>query len=125
MATLGVRISVIAFAIRLGPLLGDGRPGEPRLLSGRARRSGRCAGGEAERSARLFGAAERTLGAVEAPVYDVYGPNRSFYEQTLSAARSRLGEAAFEEAWSAGREMDVDQAVEYALQNAEASPLSP
>jgi predicted ATPase/DNA-binding XRE family transcriptional regulator len=81
--------------------------------------------GEAERSARLFGAAERTLGDVEAPVYDVYGPNRSFYEQTLSATRSRMGEAAFEEACSAGREMDFDQAVKYALQNAEVPPSSP
>jgi predicted ATPase len=81
--------------------------------------------GEAERSARLFGAAEGMLRAVEAPVYDVYGPNRSFYEQTISATRSRLGESAFEEARAEGRAMTFDQTVEYALQNAEASPSSP
>jgi hypothetical protein len=81
--------------------------------------------GEAERSARLFGAAEGMLRAVEAPVYDVYGPNRSFYEQTISATRSRLGEPAFEEARAEGRAMTFDQTVEYALQNAEASPSSP
>jgi len=78
--------------------------------------------GEVERSARLFGAAEGMLRAVEAPVYDVYGPNRSFYERTRSATRSRLGESAFEEVQAEGRAMTYEQVVEYALKGDKTSP---
>jgi predicted ATPase/DNA-binding XRE family transcriptional regulator len=81
--------------------------------------------GQTDRSARLFGAAEGLLGSVEAPVYDYYEPNRSLYERTRSKVRSRSGGAAFEEALIAGREMDFDQAVEYALQRDEAPPAAP
>jgi predicted ATPase/transcriptional regulator with XRE-family HTH domain len=78
--------------------------------------------GEALRSARLFGVAEGLLRAVEAPVYDYYEPNRSFYERIKANVRSRLGEATFERAVVEGRAMDFDQAVEYALEDDEASP---
>jgi hypothetical protein len=81
--------------------------------------------GEAERSARLFGAAEGLLQAVEAPVYDYYKPNRSLYERTKAVVRSRLGESAFEEAWEQGRAMTFEQAVEYALKGNEALPTAP
>jgi predicted ATPase/Tfp pilus assembly protein PilF len=77
---------------------------------------------EAVRSARLFGAAEGLLRAVEAPVYDYYEPNRSFYERIEATVRSRLGEAIFERAVVEGRAMDFDQAVEYALEHDEPSP---
>jgi tetratricopeptide (TPR) repeat protein len=77
---------------------------------------------KAVRSARLFGAAEGLLRAVEAPVYDYYEPNRSFYERIEATVRSRLGEATFERTAVEGRAMDFDQAVEYALEDDEASP---
>jgi len=80
--------------------------------------------GKAERSARLFGAAEGLLRAVEAPVYDYYEPNRSFYERTEATVRFRLGEAAFERAVVEGRAMDFDQAVEYALERDGAPPAA-
>ena len=78
--------------------------------------------GEALRSARLFGVAEGLLRAVEAPVYDYYEANRSFYERLEVTVRSKLGEATFERAVVEGRTLDFDQAVEYALEDEEASP---
>ena len=78
--------------------------------------------GKAERSARLFGAAEGLLEVLGAPVYTYYKPDPSLYERTVHATRSRLGEAAFEEARERGRAMTSEQAVEYALGREEASP---
>ena len=80
--------------------------------------------GEAERSARLFGAAEGLLRVVEAPLYRSHRPKRSLrpLEHTMVAARSRLGEEAFEKARATGRAMDFDEAVEYALGTYEAPP---
>jgi len=72
--------------------------------------------GEAERSARLFGAAKALLQAVEAPVYDYYEPNRSLYERTAATVRSQLGESAFEEAWAGGQATTFEQAVASALE---------
>ncbi len=77
---------------------------------------------EAERSARLSGAAEGLLEAVGATVYNYYRPDRSLYERTVSATRSRLGESAFEEARESGRMMTFEQAVKYALEREEAPP---
>jgi predicted ATPase/DNA-binding XRE family transcriptional regulator len=78
--------------------------------------------GKVERSARLFGAAEGLLQAVEAPVYDYYEPNRSFYQRTMAAVRAKLGEEAFEEARERGGAMTFEQAVAYAVKDGEASP---
>jgi predicted ATPase/DNA-binding XRE family transcriptional regulator len=75
--------------------------------------AGEC--GEAERSARLFGAAEGLFEAVGAPVYSFYLPDRYLYERTADAVRSALGEPVFGEARSEGRAMTFEQAVEYAL----------
>jgi tetratricopeptide (TPR) repeat protein len=77
---------------------------------------------EAERSASLSGAAEGLLEAVGAAVYNYYQPDRSLYERTVSAARSRLGEATFVEARDRGRSMTFEQAVAYALEDDVASP---
>jgi hypothetical protein len=77
--------------------------------------------GEVERSARLFGAAEGLLQAVEAPVYDYYEPNRSLYRRTVAAVRSQLGEEDFEEAWERGWVMAFEQAVAFALEGGEAN----
>ena len=76
---------------------------------------------EAERSARLSGAAEGLLEAVGAAVYNYYQPDRSLYERTVSAIRSRLGEAAFEAAQAEGRSMTFEKAVACALEDGEAS----
>ena len=65
--------------------------------------------GEAERSARLFGAAE-ALGYQQAPA------ERALREPYLAAARSRLEEAAWEAAWAEGRAMTFEEAVAYALE---------
>ena len=66
---------------------------------------------ETERCAHLFDAAEGMLRAIEAPAYEVYGPNRSFNDQTRPATRSRPGEEARERR----REMTFEQAVDDAL----------
>jgi non-specific serine/threonine protein kinase len=71
--------------------------------------------GEAERSARLFGAVEGLLRTVGVSVYDSYNPNRFLYEHTKAAVRSRLGEEGFEEARAEGQAMTFEQAVAYAL----------
>jgi predicted ATPase/transcriptional regulator with XRE-family HTH domain len=80
--------------------------------------------GDVERSARLFGAAEGLLQAVEAPVYDYYEPNRSLYQHIKAAVRSQLGEVDFEEVRAEGRAMTFEQAVTHALEDDEASPES-
>ena len=78
--------------------------------------------GEANRSVRLFGAAEGLLEAVEAPVYDYLEPNRSLYEHTKAAMRSQLGEEAFKAVWAEGRARTFEQAVERTLGRGETSP---
>jgi predicted ATPase/DNA-binding XRE family transcriptional regulator len=81
--------------------------------------------GEAKRSARLFGAAEASLRAVEAPVYDYYEPNRSLYERIKATVRSRLSEATFEEVRAEGQAMTFEQAVDCALKRDETSLAPP
>ena len=77
---------------------------------------------EAERSARLFGTAEGMLRAAEAPVYQVYEPNRSLYERIREDVRLRLGEDRFEEVQAEGQAMTFENAVAYALEHGESSP---
>jgi tetratricopeptide (TPR) repeat protein len=81
--------------------------------------------GQAQRCARLIGAAEGLHEAVGAPVYVYYEPDRSLYERTVTAVRSRLGESAFEKARAEGRAMNFEQAAAYALEGNEASPSAP
>ena len=50
-----------------------------------------------------------SIGATAAPM------DRAAYERHLSAARTRLDEAAFAAAWSEGRAMDLEEAVAEAL----------
>jgi tetratricopeptide (TPR) repeat protein len=72
-------------------------------------------GGEAERCALLLGAAEVLLKEVGAAVYNFYQLDSSLRERAVAEARTTLGDAAFEEAGARGREMSLEQAVEYAL----------
>ena len=69
--------------------------------------------GWAERAARLLAAA-RSL-EDEAIGFGVVTARRAAVESALAAARTALGEAAFDAAWSEGQEMEYHQAVEYAL----------
>jgi non-specific serine/threonine protein kinase len=65
------------------------------------------------RAARLWGAAAALLEKIEA-VY-TYVPNRSLH-RSQAATRSLVDEAAWEAAWTEGRRMTAEQAVEYALE---------
>jgi predicted ATPase/DNA-binding CsgD family transcriptional regulator len=71
--------------------------------------------GNLARAARLWGAEEALLGKIEAAVY-TYVPDRSLHQLRVDAARTRLGEEAFEAAWSEGRAMSPEEAVGYALE---------
>jgi len=77
--------------------------------------------GEAERSAKLFGAAEALREAVG---YRHTPEEDALREPYLAAARSRLGEAAWEEAQAKGRAMVLAEAIEYALSSEEPSATS-
>ena len=78
--------------------------------------------GEAERAARLFGAVEALREAVgyrHTPVED------ALREPYLATARSRLGEAAWEEWQAKGRAMELEEAIGYALSGEDLSATSP
>jgi len=73
------------------------------------------------RPARLWGAAEALLEAIEATAY-TYRADRSLHQGQVSAARARLDETSWTAAWSEGRAMSSEQAVEYALSGEEPTP---
>jgi non-specific serine/threonine protein kinase len=86
-----------------------------RLLASNLNVSAALAGaqGQAERSARLWGAAEslrESIGIVFSPF------ERSYYEPYINAAHAQLGESSWDAARAEGRSMTPDQAVEYALE---------
>jgi DNA-binding NarL/FixJ family response regulator len=70
------------------------------------------------RAARLQGAAEALREAISLSLL-LWDHTPTDYEDQLAAARSQLGEAAWEAAWSEGRAMKPEQAVEYALYKAD------
>jgi tetratricopeptide (TPR) repeat protein len=73
--------------------------------------------GDAERAARLWGAAQillETKGIPRDPDFLAEADAR------ISAVRSVMGEEAWEEAWRKGRAMTLDEAVSYALEEEEA-----
>jgi predicted ATPase/DNA-binding XRE family transcriptional regulator len=74
-----------------------------------------------ERAARLWGAAETLLERIEVTAYP-YAPDHSLYQEQVAAARARLNEQTWVEAWAEGRAMTFEQAVEYALENDDLSP---
>jgi tetratricopeptide (TPR) repeat protein len=79
---------------------------------------------ELARAARLWGAAEALLETTEIVSY-AHAPDRSLYQRQVSAARGRLGEAAWDAAWAEGRAMMPQQAAAYALNEYEALPTPP
>ena len=68
--------------------------------------------GEAERAARLFGAAEALMEVID---YRLVPQERAVLEPYRSRVRSRLGEEAWEDALAGGGNMDLEEAIEYAL----------
>lgn len=71
-----------------------------------------CDQGQAKRAARLFGAAEALREAIGTPLLP---SERAGHERHVATVRARLGEEALEQAWSQGRAMSLEQAVEYTL----------
>ncbi len=71
-----------------------------------------AARGRARRAAALFGAAEALREAMTAPLPPASRPE---YDRHVSLARSRLDDAAFQEAWARGRSMALEEALSYAL----------
>ena len=63
-------------------------------------------------AARLLGAAEALREAISAPLTP---DSRVEYDQSVDAIRSQVDEMTFSQAWDEGREMTLEQAVEYAL----------
>ena len=84
--------------VRFDTVLVTDLEGLARYLAGVAVLASTC--GEAERAARLFGAAEARRAEVGLALA---WPERGVYEQAAAAARATLGEAAFAETRAAGR----------------------
>jgi predicted ATPase/DNA-binding SARP family transcriptional activator len=75
-----------------------------------------AAQGQPQGAARLFGAAEALydiIGQIMDPVY------RTDYDRNVTAARTQLGEAAWEAAYAEGRAMSLEQAIAEALRVAD------
>ncbi len=68
---------------------------------------------QAQRGARLLGAAEAQLEAISA-VLDA--EDRMVYKQGVASVRAQLSEEEFEKAWAEGRAMTTGQAIAYALE---------
>jgi non-specific serine/threonine protein kinase len=77
--------------------------------------------GKIVRAARLWGAEDALLEKLEDAVY-AYVPDRALHRSKVAAARSQLDEAAWTAAWTEGKAMSLDQAVEYALEREPAPP---
>jgi hypothetical protein len=73
--------------------------------------------GESERAARLFGASEALSEEMGAPPES---GESALQEPYLAAARSQLDEASWQEAWTQGQAMMLEEAISYALDEEEA-----
>ena len=82
---------------------------------------GAGAQGQAHRAARLWGAAEALREEIGVPLQP---EDRKLLDPYLAAARSSLGEVAWQATLAEGRATTLEQAIEYAL-SAEESVLSP
>jgi hypothetical protein len=74
---------------------------------------------QAERAARLYGAAKQlrvAIGSAPAPIA------RTRHERLIAAARAQLNEAAFAAAWAEGRMMALGQVIADALNEASPGP---
>jgi predicted ATPase/DNA-binding CsgD family transcriptional regulator len=80
--------------------------------------------GESERAARLLGASEALLETTGASHY-ADAQERVLYKRSVEALRSGLGETALEAARAEGRAMTLEEAIEYALGEAEQEESAP
>jgi DNA-binding CsgD family transcriptional regulator len=103
--------ALYAAGLTLALELGD-KANAAYCLEGLARVTG--ARGDHEGAARIFGAAEALLETAGDPLY-AHAQDRAGYERAVDALRSRLDEEAFRAAWTAGRAMEMERAVGYAL----------
>jgi tetratricopeptide (TPR) repeat protein len=72
--------------------------------------------GRAERAARLLGAAKAPFDAAGTLTNSF---DRAEFDRNVAAARAKLGLDAFAAAWQAGQTMTLEQAIEYALNQAD------
>jgi non-specific serine/threonine protein kinase len=86
-----------------------------------------AAKGEATRAARLFGAADaaRSGGRRAHVQAELWAEEEAWRRPYRATARSQAGQAAWEEALSRGRATGLEQAIEYALSEAEPSVTPP
>jgi tetratricopeptide (TPR) repeat protein len=71
-----------------------------------------AAEGKRDVAARLLGAAEHLRESVGVPIW---GTARERHEGAISRLRDEMGEEAFHEAWSDGRSLTFDEAIDWAL----------
>jgi DNA-binding CsgD family transcriptional regulator/tetratricopeptide (TPR) repeat protein len=85
--------------------------------------AGVAARGQPARAARLWGAEEAMMEAIGMQLARL-ARSATDYDVHRAVARSRLGEEAFAAAWSEGKAMPLEEAVEYALSEDEVVPTS-
>ena len=79
-----------------------------------------AAAGAHERSAHLSGAAESLRESVGASILAFY---KAEYERAVDAVRRALGDRSFEQCWQLGRGLRPEEAVDYALGEADLARL--
>jgi tetratricopeptide (TPR) repeat protein len=75
--------------------------------------------GQPERATRLYGASAALSAAIGVPLT---AHRRKEADRDLATLRATLGEAVFDSAWSAGRALSWEQAIEYALEDGQFNP---
>jgi len=78
-----------------------------------------------ERAVRLLAAAGALLQAKGSGWLHALVPRAAHDDDLLAALHSRMGDAAFEQAWTRGRSLGGSRAIEYALQDAPPDPTRP
>ena len=78
-----------------------------------------------ERAVRLLAAAGALLQAKGSGWLHALVPRAAHDDDFLAALRSRMGDAAFEQAWTRGRSLGGSRAVEYVLQETPPDPTRP
>jgi predicted ATPase len=78
--------------------------------------------GRPQRAVRLLGAAAALLETKGSGWLRAYVPRAPHDDDALAGLRSRMGDAAFEEAWADGRSLAGSGAVAYALHDEQAGP---
>jgi hypothetical protein len=78
-----------------------------------------------ERAVHLLAAAGALLQAKGSGWLHALVPRAAHDDDLLAALHSRMGDAAFEQAWTRGRSLGASRAIEYALQDAPPDPARP